>query len=319
MSEEHDLKIPFAYNGERFVRPSEAERDNTHLCPTCNEELIYRKGDHTRPHFAHHGGAVCSTPETILHHAAKRRLKRLVQEGIESRSKTPFFARKCKLCYKPKVEQRIPTSVQAVALEKRLSNGYQPDVLLMSDEETEEPVAALEVVVTNEVEEQKAESIGLPWIEIQGEDVMSTLGEEAPVRIEVDRDSLDPASCKDCRKRLSKVKERVLNLLNQWNMEWPEAPYQVGVTDCWKCKTTIPVFQWGNGRHSKKSPPDPRPRTVLFRFSKTMGSKYWVNTCPKCKTTQGDWFLHGVDGPFGINYDPDTMLLGRAQGVGLLP
>ena len=319
MSEEHDLKIPFAYNGERFVRPSEAERDNTYFCPNCGEKLIYRKGDHTRPHFAHYGDTICSTPETILHHAAKRRLKHLVEEGLKMRSKSPFFVRKCRFCYKMEVEQRIPTSVQAVAMEKRLPNGYQPDVLLMSDEETKKPIAALEVFVTNAVGAQKEESIGLPWMEVQGRDVMRTLGEEAPVRIEVDRDSLEVALCKKCKREILRMRRRIRNLLNRWGMEWPGTPYQVGLTDCWKCEATIPVFRWGNDKFSTEDPPDPKPWTVQFRHSKTAMSKYWANTCPVCKATQGDWFLRKVDGPFGVSCDSDTRLLKRAQKMDLLP
>ena len=111
----------------------------------------------------------------------------------------------------------------------------------------------------------------------------------------------------------------VLNFLIDWNTEWPEKPYQAGVTDFWKCEATIPVFQSGGGKRSQKSPPTPRPRTVQLRYSKTVGAKYWANTCPKCKSIRGDWFLQGVDGPFGINYDPETILLSRAQEVGLLP
>ena len=322
MSEEQGLKIPFAYDGDHFVHPSEAERTDTYFCPNCNEELIYRKGEHKRPHFAHHGGTVCSAPETILHHAAKRRLRQLVEEGIEIRSKTPFFVRECGLCCKPKVKQHIPDYVRAVALEKRLPNGYQPDVLLLSDEEEAQPIAALEVVVTNAVEEQKANSIDLPWMEIQGEDVMATLGEESPVHIKVNRDSLESASCKGCQEQLSKVWGRIRDLLDEYNMEWPETRYQVGLASCWKCKSAILVFRWGNSKYSKRLPPDPQPRTVQFRYSEVRGAKYWVNTCPRCKSVQEDRFPGEIDTLFGgnyINYDPNSMLLKRAQEVGLLP
>ncbi|MBL8151643.1 MAG: hypothetical protein JNN15_17085, partial [Blastocatellia bacterium] len=40
-------------------------------------------------------------------------------------------------------------------------------------------------------------------------------------------------------------------------------------------------------------------RTVQYRFSKTVGDKYWVNTCPYCESIQGDFFLYSEpDGPF---------------------
>ena len=42
-----------------------------------------------------------------------------------------------------------------------------------------------------------------------------------------------------------------------------------------------------------------RVPTYKFRFSKTVGSKYFANTCPSCKIITGDFFLHSEPGaPF---------------------
>jgi len=39
--------------------------------------------------------------------------------------------------------------------------------------------------------------------------------------------------------------------------------------------------------------------TFVFKYSKTVGAKYFANTCPKCKVIYGDFFLHGEPGaPF---------------------
>lgn len=43
----------------------------------------------------------------------------------------------------------------------------------------------------------------------------------------------------------------------------------------------------------------PIPRTIQYRYSNTVGNKYWVNTCPRCGSIQGDWHLFSEpDGPF---------------------
>jgi len=160
---ETDLAVPVAHNSEgEPVRPREAEREDDHYCPACEEELIYRAGEVTRPHFAHHGGNPCSSPETILHHAAKPRLAKTVRRWIEGKRQAPRFARECKLCRKPKVEQKIPDTITEVRLEHALPNGYRPDVLLLAGEDDPQPAAAIEVFVTHEVGEQKRKDLNLP-------------------------------------------------------------------------------------------------------------------------------------------------------------
>jgi len=39
--------------------------------------------------------------------------------------------------------------------------------------------------------------------------------------------------------------------------------------------------------------------TFVLKYSKTVGKKYFANTCPKCKVIYGDFFLHDEPGaPF---------------------
>ena len=42
-----------------------------------------------------------------------------------------------------------------------------------------------------------------------------------------------------------------------------------------------------------------RAPTFKFKYSKTVGSKYYANTCPSCGVISGDFFLHSEPGaPF---------------------
>lgn len=42
-----------------------------------------------------------------------------------------------------------------------------------------------------------------------------------------------------------------------------------------------------------------RVPTFKFKYSKTVGSKYFANTCPRCGVISGDFFLHSEPGaPF---------------------
>ncbi|HHW57747.1 MAG TPA: hypothetical protein GXX15_08810 [Clostridia bacterium] len=52
----------------------------------------------------------------------------------------------------------------------------------------------------------------------------------------------------------------------------------------------------------------PIPSTLQYRYSKTVGHKYWANVCPYCGSVQGDWFLHEEsEGPFFVcNLEADN-------------
>ena len=78
----------------------------------------------------------------------------------------------------------------------------------------------------------------------------------------------------------------------------PASPYRYGIAKCWKCKEDVLVFSWPghDAEAGPASPPLPRPPTVQFRYSRTAGVKYWANTCPYCRSLQGDFYLY--DGPF---------------------
>jgi hypothetical protein len=58
----------------------------------------------------------------------------------------------------------------------------------------------------------------------------------------------------------------------------------------WKCSRPSPVFLWP-GIKDWASPPEPAPRTVRSRFSKTIGKTYPANGCIHCDAMVGDFYL----------------------------
>lgn len=57
-----------------------------------------------------------------------------------------------------------------------------------------------------------------------------------------------------------------------------------------------------------------RVPTFKFKYSKTVGSKYFANTCPKCGVISGDFFLHSEPGaPFFPMNEEEASLLYRTE------
>lgn len=90
-----------------------------------------------------------------------------------------------------------------------------------------------------------------------------------------------------------------------------------GATGCWRCGTSMIVVaimeegktdsERGPGilTNIRELPPEilqyvcRRFPTFKLKYSKTIGSKYYANTCPKCGVLSGDFFLHSEPGaPF---------------------
>jgi len=98
--------------------------------------------------------------------------------------------------------------------------------------------------------------------------------------------------------------------------------YMVGcMTSCWRCGSRMPVIALLAPKVDDTedqvcilSGIDHIPNEVLsfiqskvptfvLRYSKTVGKKYYANTCPKCRVISGDFFLHeDLGAPF---FPPD--------------
>jgi len=109
--------------------------------------------------------------------------------------------------------------------------------------------------------------------------------------------------------------------------------YLVGMkVYCWKCQKRMPVVailapnvEETDGEVCILSdiiglPTDvlgyiqKRVPTFKLKFSKTVGSKYYANTCPNCGVISGDFFLHSEPGaPFFPMDEKEAALLFRTE------
>jgi hypothetical protein len=86
----------------------------------------------------------------------------------------------------------------------------------------------------------------------------------------------------------------IIALASKWKLPLPWGPYRAAARSCFKCGERIVVYTWlGHGVRSDDRPPEPRPRTVVQRTTaQSRGMRYWLNSCPACKFTQGDNYLY---------------------------
>lgn len=76
------------------------------------------------------------------------------------------------------------------------------------------------------------------------------------------------------------------------------SPYWAEPFTCWNCKARMLVYSWNqHGWMTDTPPPEPRPSTVRYRYSRTADGSYWVNVCPRCESIQGDNYVFAPAGP----------------------
>jgi hypothetical protein len=168
------FRVPVARDARgRLVTPEEASRGGVHACPACEGVVDLHAGGKKRRHF-HHRATTCSA-ETALHAAAKLLVARAV-EGWLSGGPPVVFDRCCAArgCA-ARTRQPIPRKVARVELEHRLASGHVVDVALLASG-VALPVAAVEIVVTHEVDEEKTREMGVPWIECDAAQVCDAHG-----------------------------------------------------------------------------------------------------------------------------------------------
>lgn len=295
------LSVPFAIDAEgQLYSPASANKGENYFCPACREPLIFRKCTKKTDHFAHKVSHICNQ-ETITHKIAKFLIQKTVQDWKLGKTYHPAVLRDCQIC-RSSICVPLPEKVDSAVLEYRLSDGSIVDVALIVGGMAQ---AAIEIKITHAVDEEKARRISIPFVELDGYRVIENPFVWKPIT-----DNFNPFTCNKCKINYSKFKEKANHTAKKNKLELPAAYYRYGICKCWKCKNEIIVFAWPKVGMNSSSDPQviPRPKTVQFRFSKTAGHYYWVNTCPYCKSIQGDFFLYfEPDGPFfGINNMEDS-------------
>ena len=301
MSKSAKLRVPFAFDDEeRLHAPQTAEKGKPYFCPACQDTVILRKGEIKTAHFAHKASENCNQ-ETILHKTAKQLIVDAISDWKSDKTDAPVLKRTCEICRQSK-DQLLPDKVEGAMLEYRMADGFVVDVALMVENE---PAAAIEIRVSHAVDENKAKLLSVPFIELEGQKVI-----ENPTVFEPILDRFLSFTCGACKQAKAQFQIKVKEIAKQTGIELPNRYYRYGFCECWKCKREIIVFAWPKTSQWDRSAPkmEPIPRTIQYRYSNTVGGKYWVNTCPRCKSIQGDWHLFSEpDGPFfGIRCEENS-------------
>lgn len=288
-----NLKIPIALDEVGLlIRVENAEKSNSYFCPSCSVKLTLRVGDVKVPHFAHQPSEVCNE-ETITHKTAKFLVQKAVRDAHAGMAPYPVVERECSVCSKA-VTETLSTKLEDAELEKKLSCGYIVDVVLLSGGA---PKAAVEIRVKHPVDEEKKSNLSVPFIELDGYEIVKN-----PLRWRtIQSKSPKPVACIKCRNHADAFKVEALQVATDSKVPVPETYYRYGLCACYRCGREVLVFTYPGHQNDPTSIPThrPIPVTLRFQFSKTVGNEYWMNTCPYCRASQGDFFLYNEpDGPF---------------------
>lgn len=157
-----DIQLPYGIKNGQLVHISEVESGIACgcVCPSCNAQLVARKGEKVIHHFAHHSTTPCEDAlETALHLAAKdvfNEQKRITLPPVKLYVNSQ--------CHPIILADSKVVTIDTVHMEKKLGN-IVPDLIL----ETGGRKLLVEVFVTHAVDDQKLEKIktmGISAIEI---------------------------------------------------------------------------------------------------------------------------------------------------------
>lgn len=286
-------QIPFAFDEQNnIVEPGNITEGYSYFCPNCNEKLQIRTSFANTKFFTHNKNKNCNF-ETISLKIAKHLIQKSIFDWKNNNALSPIIIRRCKICNSVK-EQKIPEKVGTTILDYKLSSNEILDVALLSNEK---PIAAIELTLNEDQYDPKPRyNYSIPFIQLLAYDIINNPDNWEPI---IDR--FKQFSCSKCDENLKIFNETVLKVSRKINIKIPVSYYRYSYCYCWKCNNEILVFTWPGKNIFPEHKPlkQPIPKTIQFRYSKTAGSKYWVNTCPYCNSIQGDFYLYGEpDGPF---------------------
>ena len=259
------------------------------LCLHCDGRMIARKGEIKVHHFAHHGPD-CGGAMTWLH--------RTVQEILVQERSISLPSNR----YGSEGGKRDFSEVRKEAL----VGNRRVDCLGVTVDGNE---LATEIRVTHGVDEAKLRDFrdaNIAAVEVDLREFSSMLPDWATLRNAVCESSEhikwlhDPLAYKKELSAMAGYRTHLRDLLQRSDIGTYSDQYAVGGAQCWKCGAAIPVFAWSGDRdesnfgqtpEESKAPPVPRPRTIAWSQSRTLGGAYWGNRRAKCTVLQGSYLL----------------------------
>lgn len=284
-----EFLVPFGVAEDgRLIARDMVEKGQRYRCPECETELIVKAGEIRRRYLAHRADTACE-PESVTHKTAKLLVAQVVNDWKSGRGTVPIVERVCSGCSAPWTAP-LPLRISGAAVEATVKGRWRVDVALTQEDEI---VAAVEILHTHRTVGEKASDLPVPWTELSASAVV-----EEPLLWRPVGGTKPTKPCPSCEtaaaaRRVEQAQRRqaLLDLGQRLNQPVPDRAYETGSQRCWECQRETLVYRWDGQPWATRSPPEPRPRTVTFCFSKTVGYKYWANTCGGCDALQGDHFM----------------------------
>ncbi len=293
---------PYAIGREqRLIHAESAPRDTHYSCPRCGDKVILRRGEIKIAHFAHKAESSC-TSESIAHKTAKLLICQAFSDWKSGNGQELIVEVGCnfyEFCHNT-IRYPIRDKVTAAHIEYSIGS-HRADVLFTKGDA---PVLAIEVKVSHAVDDHKAESLPVYFIEVDAKDVIKDPFVLKDIRHRHNQGhspNSDPQhnwkakhrTCSQCKKGIREFEDAKRRIASACGVTYDSEKYSAGIDSCYKCKKSILRFNWkGKEGWSTRRPPQPVPRTVQNRFSYTVGHKYWVNTCSHCGAIQGDFYSY---------------------------
>ena len=159
---------------ELYEHPLIASKKSNYICPTCKEDVVFRKGTINIPHFSHKADSLCNCyfnpSKSQIHKNAQLLLKRL----LDDKTKLSCF-RECITC-----ENTIDITFEyndntICKLEHKFQfneHNYIADIVLLEDNEIK---FIFEIFNTHKTDEHKRFD---PWVEINAYELLNNMNSE---------------------------------------------------------------------------------------------------------------------------------------------
>ena len=162
------ISYPVAYlSPNKSVHIADARRGSPHYCFGCDREMVIKRGQVRREHFAHKAGLVDCDGFAALHNSAQAMICQGFRQAVVERSEY-LLAYPCSRCYSP-IRADIAQGNPIIYSEKTIVEGTRSDLVVTKSDGVTKRVV-IEIVVSHDVEPEtrlKYESAGIPVVKIK--------------------------------------------------------------------------------------------------------------------------------------------------------
>lgn len=170
-----DLKVPYAMDESgTVVAANAAERGANFQCLECHQPLALRRRQGQRPHFTHLSQALVNcSGESVTHRAAKELLREQVERELKH-DNCVYWSVACPgaetACSDRVIfERQAQISTWDCVLVEVVHQTFRFDVAIVSNGSV---VYGFEVYFRHAVPENKASGLGVPWMELDAEEIL---------------------------------------------------------------------------------------------------------------------------------------------------